>query len=691
MNQKNFLHRTLALGLAMVCIAGVLLTRLASLQLVPAENTGLASEAVETRTYNESTARGEILDRNGNRLISNALGFSVEFDYYEWDKSRQNEVISSVLTLLREQGVEYRDSLPLSNGSGGVISYTYEGEDSSGRHDVDRYLKANPKWPGDPSAEALLELMCEKYKVDDSLSLMEKRSVVGVRYEMEQSQFSAFNNPFVLLSDVDMEMVGKLSERCSLFPGVTIGVKSTREYSTDFAAHILGRTGKIFAENYDEYKDLGYPKNAVVGIDGAEKAFEPYLRGIDGTKVVEVDRWGSILSEFYSEDPKPGNNVFLTLDLGMQEVAENALAKTLEDIKAKGEKSKDKEGADVEGGSVVVMDVRTGEILAMASYPTYSLKTFNADYSSLLLDKLTPMLNRSIAGAYPPGSTFKMATALAALEEGTITPDTKIRDMGVFHFYDYSPACWLWNEQHRTHGLINVSEAIKYSCNYFFFDVASRLNIENLNKYASALGLGQKTGIELAGERAGNLAGPESRAAKGGGPWNAGETLQAAIGQSEQQFTPLQLVSYVSTIVNGGTRYQPHLLYKVENYSYADTVEQTAPSVLKKLDISASALKAIREGMLGVTTEDGTASSVFRGYPVKVGGKTGSAQTRAGRSSHGIFVSFAPYDDPEIAVCVVGEYAGTGGSVAPVCLAVYDYYFHLNQQQEAQPLTGGNQ
>ena len=690
MSRKHFLHRALCLGLAMLCITGVLLTRLASLQLVPDENAGLASEAAYTRTYTESTARGEILDRNGAPMVSNALGFTVEFDYYEWDKNQQNQVILSALTLLEEQRVEYHDSLPLSDGSSGAISYTFEIADSSDRQVVDRYLEANPKWPKDVSADDLFERMCEKYDVDDSLSLMQKRAVVGVRYEMEQSQFSAFNNPFILISDVDIATVSKLSERCTLFPGVTVGVKSTLEYSTDYAAHILGRTGKIFAEDYAEYKEQGYPKNAIVGIDGAEKVFEPYLRGIDGTKVVEVDRLGNTLSEFYSEDPKPGNNVFLTLDLGMQEVAEKSLAQTLAAIKEKGEKSKDKAGADVEGGSVVVMDVRTGEILAMASYPTYSLKTFNADYSSLLQDKLSPMLNRSIAGAYPPGSTFKMATALAALEEGVITPDTKIRDMGVFHFYDYSPACWLWNEYHMTHGLINVSEAIKVSCNYFFFDVASRLNIENLNKYATALGLGQKTGIELAGERAGNLAGPESRAAKGGGAWNAGETLQAAIGQSEQQFTPLQLVSYVSTVVNGGTRYQPHLLYKVENYSYTQTVEESQAKVSEKLDISSSTLKAIREGMLGVTTEDGTASSVFSGYPIKVGGKTGSAQTSQGRSAHGIFVSFAPYDDPEIAVCVIGEHAGSGGSVAPVCRAIYDYYFHLDQQQQAvQASTGG--
>jgi penicillin-binding protein 2 len=260
-----------------------------------------------------------------------------------------------------------------------------------------------------------------------------------------------------------------------------------------------------------------------------------------------------------------------------------------------------------------------------------------------------------------------------------ITPRTKIVDKGIYTRYadvGYSPRCWIYRQHGGTHGEINVSQALKYSCNYFFYEMGYLLQPERLNKYATQLGLGQKTGVELAGEKAGNLAGPESRAAKGGEKWYAADTLMAAIGQSDHQFTPLQLVNYVATLVNGGTRYQPHLLKAVTDYTTGEVYEEVQPTVLNTVSISDASVNAIKEGMKGVVTEDGTASSYFAGFPIQVGGKTGSAQM-TNHSATGVFVSFAPYDDPQIAVCVVGEYASSGGSLAPVAIAIYDEYFGL--------------
>ena len=411
---------------------------------------------------------------------------------------------------------------------------------------------------------------------------------------------------------------------------------------------------------------------------------------MDGVRAVEADsRTGQLISEYMVEEPQPGKNCYLTIDLALQERTERALAETIEAIRLKGEASKTGDGADVEGGAAIVIDVDTGEILTMASFPTYDLSRWREDYAVNSQNPLSPFLNRTIQSTYSPGSTFKMCTALAALEEGVITPRTEIVDKGIYERYSdvgYSPRCWVYRQYGRNHGAINVSAALKYSCNYFFYEMGYQLQMDKLSFYATQLGLGQKTGVELTEEKAGILAGPESREARGGAKWYAADTLMAAIGQSDHLFTPLQLVNYVATLVNGGTRYQPHLLKTVMDYTSTEVYEEVEPTVLNTIDISDSSVEAIKEGMKGVVTEDGTASSYFAGFPIQVGGKTGSAQM-VGHSATGVFVSFAPYDDPEIAVCVVGEYASSGGSLAPVAIAIYDEYFGLGLENQ----TGAEQ
>lgn len=671
--------RIIALCSVMLLIGAALIYRLIQLQLIQGPNVTAAINANVIRQYDEIASRGEILDRNGNVMVGNALVFSVQLDYYQWNKSIQNDVILRLHDTLQEAGLSCLDVLPLNWEM--PLAYTYESIESGNGRKLAKFLKSQG-WPSveELTPTRLFGLLCDRYDVDTDLPLEDRRAIIGLRYYLEDYQFSNYNTPVTVVEELDITTVAHISEQSAEMPGVTIQVSDSREYETTAAAQLLGRVAAISKEEYEERKEDGYLLTDTIGKDGMEKALEDYLRGIDGVRAVEADsRTGQLVSEYMVEEPQPGKNCYLTIDLPLQQRTEQALAETIENIRLKGEASKDGEGADVEGGAAIVIDVKTGEILAMASYPTYDLSRYSADYAANSQNPLSPFLNRTIQSTYSPGSTFKMCTALAALEEGIITPRTEIVDKGIYERYadvGYSPRCWIYRQYGRNHGAINVSEALKYSCNYFFYEMGYQLQMDKLNFYATQLGLGQKTGVELPGEKAGILAGPESREARGGEKWYAADTLMAAIGQSDHLFTPLQLVNYVATIVNGGTRYQPHLLKTVMDYTNTEIYEEVQPTVLNTIEISDSSLNAIKEGMKGVVTEDGTASSYFAGFPIQVGGKTGSAQM-VGHSATGVFVSFAPYDDPQIAVCVVGEYASSGGSLAPVAIAIYDEYFGL--------------
>ena len=674
MNRKQITIRIIALALVMFVITGVLSLRLVYLQLVNGEDYIASAQSQTSVRYNIKASRGEILDRDGARMVSNELSYTVQFNYYEWEKDRQNEVILRVCEILEESGIEHYDSLPMSKIF--PLVYTYESEDSREAKALRAFAETELKLDELPSAAELFMLLLEEFEIPSNLPLPEQRRIMGVRYEMKLRDFGAYA-PFTLAAGLDIDTAAHITQLYQSLPGVSIEADSTRYYETSAAAHLLGFVGPIYKEEYAELKNQGYGLNDILGKAGLEKALESHLHGIDGKETLVTDITGEVVQRYVSTPPQPGDNCFLTIDLDLQEVAEQALAETIEGIRAKGAVSRTGAGADAEGGAVVVIDVDSGEILAMASYPTYSLETYRADYNDLLQDPLTPMVNRATTGLYPPGSTFKMVTSVAALEEGIITPRTQIRDLGRYTYWDdYQPRCWIYKDTGRTHGLINVSEALKYSCNYFYYEVGRVMGIDTLKAWAEKLGLGQKTGVEL-GDRAGQIASPETIE-----DWEGGLVLQAAIGQSAHQFTPIQLANYVATIVNGGTRYQPHLLKKVMDYSLTETVEEIEPTVLDQIDLQESTIQAVKQGMRGVVTEDGTASSVFLNYPIEVGGKTGSAQTHSGRSAHGVFVSFAPYDDPEIAVCVVGEHAGSGGSVAPVCVAIYNEYFGLNELPE---------
>ena len=677
MKKASFIRRVVALCLLMVMITGTLTMRLVYLQIVNGKDIAAGVTNNTVRKYTQLASRGEILDRNGNKLVSNAKAFFLQLDYYRWDKTQQNTVLLRIAHWLKAAGISTHDNLPISQEA--PFTFTYASTESGDGRKLIRFLEKQG-WSTDLSADEIISRLCEKYGIDQTLTEESRRLAAGLRYYLESCEFSSYNTPVTLAEDLDIDTVALISEELAGLPGVNITVDDMRQYNTTLAAHVLGRVAAISAEEYAELKDQGYGLTDTLGKDGIEKAFEEHLRGIDGTYAVEYDKNGAVVDKYFLEDPDPGNNVVLTLDMKLQAAAERALEKTLNDLRANNEKG---EGGDAEGGCAVVIDVKTGEVLALANWPTFNLESFSADFAANNSNPLAPLFNRSVSALYSPGSTFKMCTSVAALEEQLITPNTKILDEGIYTYYpDYQPRCWIYRQYGRTHGLINVSEALKYSCNCFYYEVGRQMGNEVLAKYAASFGLGQKTGIELPGEKAGHMASAAHREQTGGKQWYAADTLMAAIGQSDSQFTPIQLASYVATLVNGGIRYQPHLVKEITNNTGDSVVQTFAPTILGTVEMSKATVNAVKKGMLGVVTEDGTASSYFKDFPIKVGGKTGSAQTSDGRSAHGLFVSFAPYDDPEIAICVVGEYASTGGALAPVCLEIYNEYFGLTPPAE---------
>ena len=431
------------------------------------------------------------------------------------------------------------------------------------------------------------------------------------------------------------------------------------------AAHILGRTGIIYAEEYEKLKDSGYGMNDIIGKDGLEAVLEPYLKGTDGYKKVRMTsdgRYGDVVDV---KPAKAGNYAELTIDAELQEAAEKSLKKRINEAVG-----------DNGAGAAIAVDPNTGEVLAIASYPDYDPEKFNEEYEELVNKKSNPLFNRALNGTYAPGSTFKILTSVAGLETGLIDPDTYITDRGKYTYYsDYQPTCLAYSSQGVTHGTINVSEAIGVSCNYFFYDIGRRMGIEALDEYCDKFGLGKTTGIELA-ESSGTVASPEEREAAGG-EWHPGDVLQTAIGQSDNLFTPAQISSYISTVLNKGKRYRLHLIKEVADYDTGEVIMQKEPEVISDNPISDSTFDAVKEGMRQVVA-DGTAAKVFGNSELKVGGKTGTAEVSDGKDNV-LFTGFAPYDDPQIVVAVVIEHGASSSFAAQVGKDIFDAYMKIIQ------------
>lgn len=678
MDNKQLKRRCAIIYVLIFVLAAAAIGRLFYLQIIEGSNYRAISDSRLARNIPVKAPRGEILDRYGRALVTNREGYTVAIAKINDDKQALNQVILNMAELFSDKGLEYEDSLPISKSEPFVFQFT--GSDEEAQQKAAKSFLEQKNYPADITAEGVLDKYKAKYSMSDDYSPAEIRTIAGIRYEMEKRSFSS-NNAYVFANDVDIETITTIKEQRERFFCVTVYSEPIRQYTSGtLAAHILGRVGIINAEEYAELKEENYGMNDYLGKEGAEKAFEKYLRGTNGTNSIERKIREGETELVYSRDPIPGNSVMLTIDMDLQKTAEKSLE---ENIKRIASTSRYGSGHDACAGAAVAIDLNSGEILAIASYPTYDPERFYEDYTSLSGDVNRPMINRALSGLYEPGSTFKLCTAMAALETGAVTPAEKIKTTGVYSYLGHDFMCNIYRTSRGNHGTINISQAIQYSCNYFFYEMGKRMGIEPIEDYAAQFGLGEYTGIELAGEEKGQVAGPELRK-KNNREWYPGDVLQAAIGQSDNLFTPLQLANYAATLANGGTNYETHLLKAVKSNVSDTIIQETAPKIKHQISAKKENLEAVQAGMQLVTSE-GTASAAFADFPFKTGGKTGSAQVSKG-SSNGIYVGYAPYDNPQIAVAVVVEHGGGGGNASYIARDIFWEYFFGAEETAAEPV-----
>ena len=643
----------------------------------------------ETRTRVKA-ARGNILDTNGNILVTNRASYDLVLNHYVLTSSATpNETLYQLVQLCKTQNIAYEDRLPISKTL--PYEYTLDEYNTTWQGYFQTFLIKRDNIDSDISAPILMEKLKESYSIPEEWSEEDARLVLGLRYELSLRFYVGSLSNYVFMSDASSDVLAAVMELN--IPGMNVETTTVREYATKYASHILGYVGAMNKEQWEVYKEKGYSMDAHVGQTGLEEAFEEYLHGIDGTRVDVVTKSGQLVRSYYETEPQAGKNVQVSVDLKLQTVAEEALATTITNLRDPAF-NPEKDGRDAGGAAVVAMDVKTGQVLICASYPTYDLSTLFENYNTLLEDSTGPLFNRALQAAYPPGSTYKMSMVVAGIDSGEITRNTHIEDKGVFTKYaGFSPKCLRYSSNKKTHGSIDCCDALKCSCNYFFYVLGDRLKLSDIDNTAKGLGLGEPTGIELY-EATGHRANQETKAKLNKGDdakWYQGDQVLAAIGQSENKFTPIQLCSYVTTLVNQGIRYKATFLDRVVSSDYRSVFLQNTVQIQSEMEISDEAHDAVAEGMRRVANvSGGTAYKIFKDYPIEVCAKTGTAQTGIPNSSdNGAFVCYAPADDPQIAIVIYGEKAGHGSSLGEVARSILDSYFELGSSN-AQ-VTGENQ
>ena len=684
-----------------------------------------AAQAVRSivRPEKVEASRGIITDRNGKALVSNRSTYDLTFDADLLPPGvDSNEAILRLVQLCQQEGVAWNDNLPISrqapyrytvnqmDGQQKKLFLTYLKSLDPCAEALGQYLLRHPEAVSTPEpepeegqepappeeltpekrAKALLDrltaddltadllvqagvtpaqlvnAMRGELDIPEEYTMAQARMVLGVQYELSVRKLDNYA-AYVLAQDIDTPFISLLSD--GNYAGAKVTLSSVREYETTYAAHILGYVGKIGIEDdYPSLKEKGYDYDDLIGKEGAELAFEDYLKGKDGRRLVATNDEGKVTGEYYSTEPEPGNIVELTIDLDFQSQVEDLLAETVTRLNADGDEKR--------GAGAAVIQVGTGEVLALASYPTYDLSTWRKNFAALQDDPSTPMYNRAAMNGYPPGSTLKPFTAMAALLHGDVDLNEKINDTGMW-VYPGDPNSYSWCWKHSGHGRLNVTGAITNSCNYFFCELGYRMGMDVLREYLVQFGLGEKTGIEIP-ETAGLL--PENPQGQNQAPW-------AAYGQSSQLYSPLQLANYVATLVSGGKHCQAHLLKAAKAYDNSAVVATGNTDPVNTIDISDEDLNAVKQGMKGLV--EGTLSPYFRNCVVSAGAKTGTSQVRADTKNHGVFVCFAPYDDPEIAVAIAIERADAGAALASTAVNILNAYF--TPSEGSASVTGENQ
>ena len=610
-----------------------------------------------------TASRGDIVDAYGTPLASSQLVFNVTINRAYLQSGQLNQRIIEALEILEENDEDINDILPMEKES----PYSFIKEKENELNWVRKTLELNVY----ATENDVLEKLAERYSLEDIPREM-WRKVGGIRYTMEREGYS-LSMPFTIATDVSEKTVAVITENARQLSGIEIYDTSKRYYEDGtILPHLLGTVGVIWAEEYEELKNEGYGMTDTLGKSGLEKLYESYLKGTDGSVQIERNMYGEITDKHIIDPPKEGDTVKLTIDYQLQEELNKILAHQIEVLHQNPSKEW---GRDAEGISAVVIDVKTGGILAIANYPSYDLNLYSSNYNEYAADKTNPLFNRAVQGLYRPGSVFKCAVALAALQDGVIDEDYRYTCSGVYTYYapSYMPSC----ANGKAHGTINVKEALKVSCNCFFFEVGRQLGIDRLNEIANSMGMGIKTGLEVS-ERTGVVSNPEYTESLGG-TWHVGNVIQAAIGQMDTALTTVQLATYAATLANEGERLNTHIVDSIVSID-GEVVYKTPVNVLSELPDKNDSYRIVEEGMLMASTE-GSASRFLDGLPFGVASKTGTAQVANGYYN-ATMMAYGPVDNPEIAIGIIAEKSGNGYMLAESVRDVFLKYYELKDVRQ---------
>ena len=691
--------RLFAFGLLVVALLALCVGTLYKLQII--EGAAYYEESQNKRVSEQTVtaARGNILDRYGRVLVSNRECYNLKISdkrLFSDEVEDPNAVILQMINMVEAAGDKYTDDLPITKEP----PFEYTNMTDIQRMLLNAYLK-DKGLDEDTTAVELMSYFRTRYDIAGSYNAEEMRKIASVRYAVNV-RYAINTNPYVFVEDASIDLISDLMG----VVGNVVEVETSyiREYNTQYAAHILGYVQAMSDADMEKYRpgkeNSTYDYDTKVGKDGVELAFENWLHGTNGKATVERTASGTVTSTIYTEDPVPGNHVYLTIDIQLQEAVERILEtgiQTLQlkrdedNLKAVSEGRTDDVREDIQGGAIVVVDIKTGEPLAIASYPTYNLSTLLEDYDEISSTEYDPLFNRALLGAYAPGSTFKPCTAIAGLSENIINTETQILCDGVFTKYSdqgYAPECWIYTQDHLTHGNDNVTEALKDSCNIFFYTVADNLGIRKLMEYAEDFGLGESTGIELV-ETTGNMANPDNHLTYDVDEWVDGDTVQTGIGQSDSLFTPLQLAEYCAAIANGGTRHSAALLKSVRSFDYSRQLYQKDTEALSTVETADYNWAAVQRGMYLMANDISSSSLTvyyalgnysYNGVSLPVAAKTGTSQLGEDKTNNAIFMCYAPFDDPQIAISIVVERGQSGANLSSMARNVLDAYFGLGDK-----------
>ena len=679
MNQderKTAVRRMMLLIAAAAVIIGLYGFRLIFLQLVNGDS--FTAQATNTTDYKftVTAARGDIVDSKGERIASSTTGYNVVLNKLLMGDEDLDTMLQKIVGLLGKNGESWNDSLLIGQpDAAGHYEFT-AASDNAAEQKALAAMKDNLGLQQYATADDVMEKLVEDYDLAD-FSLYWQRVLSGIHYEMQLQAFSNVNN-FVMAENVSEATVATIKENSLSLPGVEIVETSTRSYEQGTVLpHVLGRVGKITAEKWkvtDEngqvtypLKEKGYNMNDIIGISGLESAYEDELRGKDGVETITRNSDGVIVNTALTTVPEPGHTVQLTIDSEFQKAVDQALAKNVEWIKNTYADSK-----QANAGAVVVIDVKTGGVLAASNYPSFDQNLYAAQYNEYSADENMPLFNRALQGLYTPGSTYKPSVAVAGLDTGLLNRNSTVNCTRVYTYYkDYRPRC----AQHgHGNGPIDVINAIKWSCNIFFYDVGRRLTSDVYDAYAYKLGLGQRTGVEVS-EALGHLT------TKNDSNYTESLDIQAAIGQGNTAVTPIQLATYAATLANRGTRYRTHFVKAILDSNTGKTLQETQPEVMDVVEDKGETFDLVREGMKGVAQT----IPALAAYPYTIACKTGSPQRSEGyyvgstykHYTNAAMIAYGPAEDPEIAIGIVVEYGGAGTRTGQLVADIFNAYYAM--------------